>query len=720
MKQVIQDLKSGDTTLEDMPRPNGSQGSLLIRSLSSIVSLGTEKMLIDFGKGNLIAKARQQPDKVKQVLEKAKTDGVVATYKTVKSKLETSIPLGYSNCGFVLEAPANSGFEVGDLVVSNGPHAEVVSVPINLCAKVPEGVKPEEAACTVIGAIALQGVRLMGPSLGETIVVTGLGLIGQLAIQILRANGCQVIGVDLDERKLELARQFGAETVNLAEGADPVSVAQRLTGGAGVDGVLVTASTRSSEPMTQAAHMCRKRGRIVLVGVTGLELSRADFYEKELSFQVSCSYGPGRYDPNYENKGLDYPIGFVRWTEQRNFEAFLRLLADRKVDVGPLISHRFDFANALEAYETVGEGGAMGIALNYSEAAEEWERIRQGGSAKEFPTSLSLGNAAASPSKVVIGMIGSGGFTGQVLGPAFAKTGARLKTVVSTKGVSGTQLGRKLGFENSSTDADSLFLDDDVNSIVITTRHDSHARFVISALASGKNVFVEKPLCIRSEELAQIEETLRTLGSNAEHSDPERDARAPRVMVGFNRRFAPQVVKMKSLLAGVSEPKAMIMVVNSGAIPGDHWIQDPEVGGGRLIGEGCHFIDLLRHLAGAPIVSSQVSFCEDSSLRDTFTITLGFEDGSTGTIHYFSNGNKGLSKERLEVFCGGRVLQLDNFRKLKGYGWKGFSSMNLRSQDKGHAAEARAFVDSIETGAASPIPIEEILEVTRVSLELVG
>jgi len=708
MRQILQDLKDGDTILAEVPSPQAGAGRVLIRTLSSVVSLGTEKMLIDFGKAGWIAKAKSQPDKVKQVLAKIRTDGLMATYKAVQAKLDTSIPLGYANCGFVLEAPEGAGLETGDLVVSNGHHAEVVSVPMNLCAKVPDGVTPETAAFTVIGSIALQGVRLVQPTLGETIVVTGLGLIGQLAVQVLRASGCRVVGIDFDERKCELARGFGAEVINLSTGTDPVAVAQQLTDGRGVDGVLVTASTRSSEPMHQAANMCRKRGRIVLVGVTGLELSRADFYEKELSFQVSCSYGPGRYESNYEGKGMDYPIGFVRWTEQRNFEAFLNLLAEGKVDVAPLISHRFDFDQALDGYEKVSDGKAMGIVLNYPAAHQAREESR-GQETERLAANVPLATSKASSSKAVIGLIGAGGFTGQVLLPGLKETGARLKTIVSSKGVSGTQLGQKFGFENSSTDVDALFADEEINTVLITTRHDSHARYVRLALEAGKRVYVEKPLCLNPDELAEIETLVSQLSAQDSH---------PFLMVGFNRRFAPHVVRMKSLLDGVQEPKAMILTVNAGAIPADHWTQDPEVGGGRIVGEGCHFIDLLRFLAGSSIVAVTSAVAgppDESNLKDTVSISLTFADGSIGTIHYFANGNKKVTKERLEVFCGGRVLQMDNFRSLIGHGWSGFSKMKLWAQDKGHNAEMKALVEAVEKGAESPIPLDQILEVTKAS-----
>ncbi|MFM2112680.1 MAG: hypothetical protein RLZZ271_1340 [Pseudomonadota bacterium] len=703
MKQILQSLKTGATEVAEVPVPAVKSGQLLIHTSRTLVSAGTERMLVEFGKAGWIDKARQQPDKVRMVLDKIKTDGLMPTIEAVFNKLDQPLPLGYCNVGRVGAVGSGvGGFAAGERVISNGKHAEVVSVPVNLCAKVPDSVSDEEAAFTVLGAIALQGIRLVQPTLGETVVVTGLGLVGLLTVQLLRAHGCRVLGLDFDRAKLDMARSFGAEVVDLAAGQDPVAAATLYSRGRGVDAVIVTAATQSSEPMHQAALMCRKRGRIVLVGVTGLELSRDDFFKKELTFQVSASYGPGRYDPNYEEKGQDYPFGFVRWTEQRNFEAVLDMMADGRLDVKPLISHRFDIAEAEQAYALVGGAGpSLGIVLSYPGV-----EVTPASRTVSLSAPAQAGHAAG---EAALGFLGSGNYATAVLIPAFKAAGARLRTVASSAGVTGLHAGRKFGFEETTTDADRLFADDQTKAVVITTQHDSHARFVLKALEAGKHVFVEKPLCLRLDELQTIEQAL-----SATDSKP-----APMVMVGFNRRFAPQVQKVKQLLAGVSGPKTFVMTVNAGAIPADHWTQDPQAGGGRIIGEACHFIDLLRFLADARITGWQ-RMGMDSPTQDTVTLQLSFEDGSIGTVHYFANGSKAFPKERLEVFAGGRVLQLDNFRKLHGFGWSGFSKMNLWRQDKGQKACAAAFVEAVRRGAEAPIALEQILEVSRVTIELAG
>lgn len=702
MKQILQSLKTGETEIAEVPVPHVSQGQLLISTLQTLVSAGTERMLVEFGKAGWIDKARQQPDKVRMVLDKIKTDGLMPTVEAVFNKLDQPLPLGYCNVGRVAKVgTGKTAFEVGDRVISNGKHAEVVSVPFNLCAKVPDSVSDEEAAFTVLGAIALQGIRLVQPTLGETVVVTGLGLVGLMTVQLLRAHGCRVLGLDFDPSKLELARQFGAEVVDLAAGQDPVSAATAYSRGRGVDAVIVTAATKSSEPMHQASLMCRKRGRIVLVGVAGLELSRDDFFKKELTFQVSASYGPGRYDPNYEEKGQDYPVGFVRWTEQRNFEAVLDMMADGRMDVKPLISHRFQIDEAEKAYELVGGSGpSLGILLEYPGVQLNLEaRTVQLEKRQSAPASKGTG--------AVVSFVGSGNYATAVLIPAFKGSGARLRSVASSAGVSGVHAGRKFGFEETTTDTDRLFADAETNSIVVTTRHDSHAHFVKQALQTGKHVFVEKPLCLTLEELADIESQVASL------------VNPPIVMVGFNRRFSPHVQRLKQLLAGATGPKSFVMTINAGAIPAEHWTQDKEVGGGRIVGEACHFIDLLRFLAGVPITAHQ-RMAMDSATQDTVTLQLSFADGSIGTIHYFANGSKAFPKERLEVFTGGRVLQLDNFRKLTGFAWQGFTKMNLWRQDKGQKACASAFVQAINNGGPAPIPFDEIVEVARVSIEVAG
>jgi predicted dehydrogenase/NAD(P)-dependent dehydrogenase (short-subunit alcohol dehydrogenase family) len=576
---------------------------------------------------------------------------------------------------------------------------------VNLCAKIPETVPDEAAAFTVIGAIGLQGIRLATPTLGETVVVTGLGLIGLVTVQLLRAHGCRVLGLDFDQDKLALARQFGAEVVDLSAGQDPIAAAQAFSRGRGVDAVIISASTTSSEPVHQAALMCRKRGRIVLVGVAGLELSRADFFEKELSFQVSCSYGPGRYDVNYEEKGHDYPIGYVRWTEQRNFEAVLDMMSDGRLDVKPLISHRFAIGEAEKAYAVVGGSEpSLGILLTYPGVV-----VTPASRTVQLNVAPPASPATGENKNVTVSFIGSGNYSTAVLIPAFRAAGARLRSVASSAGVSGVHAGRKYGFEETTTDTEQLMADPVSEAVVITTRHDSHALFVLKALEAGKHVFVEKPLCLKLEELEQIRQQCASMGDSS--------ASSRILMVGFNRRFAPHVEKIRALLTTVTGPKAFVMTVNAGAIPADHWTQDPETGGGRVTGEVCHFIDLLRHLAAAPITGwNKVTM--QAGMTDTLSIQLSFADGSIGTVHYLANGSKSFPKERLEVFAGGRVLQLDNFRKLIGYGWPGFRKMNLWRQNKGQQACAAAFIQAIRAGGEAPIPLDEVFEVSRVSIEV--
>ena len=700
MKQVLQSLKTGLTEINDIPTPCVSSGSLLIKTSKTLVSKGTERMLVEFGKAGWIKKAQQQPDKVKMVIDKIRTDGLKPTLEAVFNKLDQPLPLGYCNVGVVHEIGSNvKNFKKNDRVVSNGKHAEVVNVPINLCAKVPDGVSDEEASFTVLGAVALQGIRLVKPTLGETIVVIGLGLVGLLTVQLLRANGCRVLGLDFDYDKLSLAKKFGAEVVNLNK-EDPLVVADIFSRGRGVDAVIITASTTSDKPIQQAALMSRKRGRIVLVGVTGLKISRDDFFKKELKFQVSASYGPGRYDLNYEEKGQDYPVGFVRWTEQRNFEAVLDMMASGAIDVNPLISHQFDISKAEKAYELIsGASPSLGILLTYPgvEITENSKKVLLSDSSNNSKT---VSNKKIN--KIRVSFLGSGNYAASVLIPAFKISGADLHSVASNTGVSGVHAGRKYGFSETTTDSNYLLNDITTDAIAIATRHNSHTEFVLKALKAQKHIFVEKPLCLTLDELDQIK---------IDYSPSKI------LMVGFNRRFAPQIQKMKNLLDDVSSPKSMVMTVNAGEIPSDHWTQDSEIGGGRIIGEACHFIDLLRFLVGRNIDNYQIEFM-DSSTKDTATIQLSFEDGSIGTIHYYANGTKTFPKERLEVFAGGKILQLDNYRKLTGFGWKKFRKMNLWQQDKGQKACVRAFIEAISMDNSSPIPIEEIFEVSRIAINL--
>jgi predicted dehydrogenase len=704
MQQILQDLGNGETILVTAPAPQVRPGQILIDTAKTLISTGTERMLVDFGKAGLIAKARAQPEKVAQVLSKVKTDGLLTTIDAVRSKLGQPIPLGYSNVGVVRAVGAGvEGFAVGDRVVSNGPHADVVNVPKNLCAKIPDNVSDEAASFTVVASIGLQGIRLAEPTLGEAVVVTGVGLIGLMTVQLLRAHGCRVLAIDFDTEKLALAKAFGAETCNPGAGEDPVAAGLAFSRGQGVDAVIITASTKSNDPVTQAAQMSRKRGRIILVGVTGLELNRADFYEKELSFQVSCSYGPGRYDQDYEERGQDYPLGFVRWTEQRNFVAILDMLASGQLTTDGLVSHRVAFAEAPEAYKLLtADKGALGIVLDYPHSAEARHAI-----------SVDIADASpaapASPTAPVVGFIGAGNYASRVLIPAFRAAGADLDTIVSAGGTSGVVHGERSGFRRASSSSDQLFADASVNTVAIATRHNSHAPLVTAALRAGKHVFVEKPLCLTRDELAEVK---------AVHAVSGRV-----LMVGFNRRFSPLAVKMKALVDRVAEPKVLLFVMNAGAIPASHWTQDTAVGGGRIIGEACHHIDLMRFLVGSPITSIEARRMGDNPAQplteDKAVITVGFADGSFGTVHYLANGGNSFPKERIEVFAAGRTLQLDNFVSLNSFNWPGFRKQKLWRQDKGQNDCAAAFLAAIGEGRESPIPADELFEVAEATLTAV-
>jgi predicted dehydrogenase len=710
MKQIIQNLKNGETSLIEVPCPEVSHGNLLIHTKSSLISSGTERMLVDFGKAGYLAKARQQPDKVRAVLVKAKTDGLASTYEAVQSKLSQPIALGYCNVGEVVGVGSGvEGFTVGDRVVSNGNHSEVVSVPKNLCAHIPDNVSDEQASFVVLAAIGLQGIRLAKPTLGEQIVVIGLGAIGLMTVQMLRAQGCRVLAVDVQDDRLQLASQVGAITANPSTGEDVLAVADKFSRGRGVDAVIITASTKSHDVVSQSAKMCRKRGRIILVGVVGLNLVRDDFYEKELSFQVSCSYGPGRYDSDYEETGHDYPIAFVRWTEQRNFEAVLDLMDSGLIDALPLVSHRVPFEKAPDIYQRMSEGEqGLGIILQYSSPPAT--RAEKTIALPKLPGTKSF--AVNCP---IVGFIGAGNYASRVLIPAFKVAGARLHSVVTSGGLSGSIHGAKSGFEYSSTDVDAIMNNDSINTIAIATRHDSHSELVCRGLQSGKSVFVEKPLAINREGLSAIKKQyLRQEGHLG--CGP-----LNHLMVGFNRRYSSHITKMKSLLANVTEPKSFIMTMNAGYIPQDHWVHDSTVGGGRIIGEACHYIDLMRFLVGSEIVDVNArcmgQLASAKINDDNAVITLGFADGSFGTINYLSNGSSAYPKETIEVFSAGRVLVLDNFRVLRGYGWSGFKLMRTWRQDKGQKLCVEAFLSGIRSNEP-PIPFNELVEVASVSLDI--
>ncbi len=718
MKQIVQSLKDGTTQLIESPSPSVKEDCLLIATRSSVLSVGTEKVLVEFGRSSYLSKAKQQPDKVKQVLDKIKTDGVISTYDAVKNKLNELKVLGNCNAGVVIGIGRNvEGFSIGDRVVSNGPHAEVVCISKNLCVKIPTAVSDEEAAFAVLGSIALQGIRLSKPTLGERFVVYGTGLIGLLAIQILIANGCHVLGIDYDESRLGLAERFGAQVVNLSVGHNLLSSSSCFSNGCGADGVIITASTTSSQPVQQAAQMCRKRGRIVLIGATGMKLYREEFYNKELSFQVSSSYGPGRYDPTYEDKGQDYPFAYVRWTARRNIQAVLELMSTNKIQVKPLITHRYQFDEALRAYEMILEAKEpyIGVVLQY----KYWENA-------EMPVKIDLfekqGPQISSKAvdhahkQVRIGFIGAGNFSSQVLLPAIKKNDVELKIITSSKGLSASIVGRRFGFAAAASKAEEVFGDQTINTVFITTRHDSHAHYTLRALKAGKNVFVEKPLCLTEQELESIIAFQKEKEAVVENEKPI-------LMVGFNRRFSPFARQMKTLTSNLDEPKSLIITVNAGHVSAEHWTQDQQVGGGRIIGEACHFIDLARFLVNQSICGYTVNFIGDKRIgcgKDTVSFTLKFSDGSIATVHYFANGHKLYPKERVELFCAGRILVLDNFRQLVGYGWPAFKKTRRLKQDKGHQEEVDTFINAIKKGLNAPIPFEELIEVSRFSLAIAG
>jgi len=708
LREVLQSLREASAEVAEVVAPRPSPGHLLIRSVASVVSAGTERMLTDFARASLVGKARQQPDRVRQVLDKARTDGLVTTLEAVRARLDEPLALGYANAGRVIALGAGvSGFSLGDLVASNGPHAEVVSVPATLCALVPEGVEAEAAATASLAAIALQGIRLAAPSLGERFVVTGLGLIGLLAVQLLVAHGCEVMGVDIDPARLDLAARLGATQVASADVA--VAAAHGFARGRGVDGVIVAASSRSSDPIHQAAVMCRQRGRIVLVGVTGLELDRADFYEKELSFQVSCSYGPGRYDSSYEDRATDYPFGLVRWTAGRNMAAALDMMASGRLDAASLLTHRFPLAEAPRAYETLGsDRTALGIVLEYPPAEAVSTEAMLVPTVSPFP---SRGARPVGGRGSRVGVIGAGAFATRVMLPALRAAGADIVAIAGRGGPSATVAARQFDAGRATNDPASVIEAPDVDVVFVFTRHDSHAPWVQAALAAGKHVFVEKPLAIDAPGLETV---------IAAREDALARGAVPLVGVGFNRRFAPVTQRMVELLGATPGPRAIDILVNAGPIPASHWTQDPAIGGGRLVGEGCHFIDLARFLAGSPITGVAATALGSGVSGESASVTLSHADGSVSTIGYYANGSKRFPKERVTVLAGGRVLVNDNFRRLTTSGWPTRRGQRLLRQDKGHGAEVKAFLDAVQTGGPAPIPFEELAEVTAATLLAAG
>jgi predicted dehydrogenase/NADPH:quinone reductase-like Zn-dependent oxidoreductase len=695
MKQVLQRLDYGTIELADVPMPSVAGPRLLVQSRVSLISAGTERMLLDFGRAGWLEKARQQPEKVRQVFDKVRTDGLATTLDAVRSKLGTPIALGYCNAGVVTEVGTRvPGFSAGDRVVTNGPHAEFVVAPHTLASRIPDGVSDDAAAFAPVAAIGLQGIRLAAPTLGETVVVYGLGLIGLLTVQLLRANGCRVIGIDNNPERLALAETFGAEPV-AAEGSVSDAVLG-ATSGVGADVVLLTLASDSPEPIREAARMSRKRGRIVLVGVTDLSLNRDEFYKKELSFQVSCSYGPGRYDPSYEDQGHDYPLAFVRWTEQRNMDAVLRLMAEGSVDPSPLITARIRFAEAARAYDVLEQGGNIGIVLTYDETPS---------SSRVVPLSAPRGRAAHRTKAPTIGIIGAGNFAQRTIIPILRELRADIRTVVSPGGAAAAIAGKLGDAELAASQADAVLDDPAIDTVYVLTRHDSHASLALRALRAGKHVFVEKPLALDVGDLQTLDAEARAAGTL--------------LTVGFNRRFAPLAERAAHAARARSGPLAVSMIVNAGKLPREHWTRDRAVGGGRLTGEGCHFIDLARFLVGAPVAAMQVVAARDDrghALDDIATVSLSYADGSIATIQYLANGSNAFPKERIDLFFDSRTLTIDNWRRLITHGASWRPQLGGK-QDKGHLALQRAWLAAIAGGGGPPIAYDELFETSRLSIQ---
>ena len=690
MLQIIQDLNNGNTILTEVPTPLVKPGQVLIQTTRSLVSLGTERMLVEFGKSNLFQKAKQQPDKVKEVINKIKSDGIIPTINAVFNKLGQPIPLGYCNVGKVIAVGKGvEDFIIGDRVTSNGPHAEIISVPKNLVSKIPDDVTDEEATFTVIGAIGLQGIRLANPTFGETIVVVGLGLIGLITAQLLKSNGCNVIGFDYDSNKVSLAKSFGINAINPNEGVDQVAYVLNATNAIGADAVIITASNKSNEIISQSAKMSRKRGRIILVGVVGLHISRSDFYEKELTFQVSCSYGPGRYDDNYEQKGQDYPLPFVRWTERRNFDAILKAISNKTIQVKPLITEQINLIEYQHIYGNMSNSNSIASILVYP------DNNNLNRSIQIFENKLTQGSGT-------IGIIGAGNFTSAMILPCLKKTSANLKFISSSSGLSGTTLAKKYKIGYSTTDNAVILEDKDVDLIMVTTRHNSHSKLVIDSLMKGKNVFVEKPLALNQKELDQVIEAYNKSGKT--------------LTVGFNRRFAPLAIQMKKALGSVDSPMNIIATMNAGFVPSNIWVHDMEIGGGRIIGEACHFIDLITYLSGSKVKSVCMNSMgiQTKENTDNASILLKYENGTNAVINYFSNGSKAYSKERVEVYHQDKTLVMDNWRKLKGYGFNNFNTASS-SQDKGHQNQFNLLINSVQKGGNQIIPFDELVNTTKAS-----
>ena len=706
MKQVLQNQKTGDVKATEVPAPVARPGFVLVRTAASLISAGTERATVEAGQKGLLARAVQQPHLVSQVIQKAKTEGILNTVEAVRSKLGSLVALGYSAAGTVIEVGNDvSNFHVGDRVACAGvgyaSHAEILSVPKNLCVRLPDEVSFDAAAFGTLGAIAMQGVRLAELTLGESVVVIGLGLVGQVTAQLLRANGCRVFGIELDSQKIELAKQFGADG-----GCAPDDDAQRRvmewSRGRGADAVLITAATSSNAPVELAGEISRKKGRVVAVGAVGLNIPRQPYYDRELGFKISMSYGPGRYDPEYEERGHDYPIGYVRWTEGRNLESFLDLLAEGRVNVEGLITHRFKLDQAEQAYQLIaGESGEpyLGVVLHYESDHEPERRIP-----------VAVKKAAASPAakSVRVGLIGAGNYARAMLLPHFKSAGAELQSIATASGVTARTVAEKFGFRYCVSGADEVLADEEVNLIVIATRHDTHAELARRALSCGRHVFVEKPLALNDHELDSVI-------AAAAQSKGE-------LIVGYNRRFSPMGRAAREFFKDHQAPLSINYRVNAGRIPPSHWAQDAREGGGRIIGEVCHFIDFMHFMTGSlttrVYAESIASRNQEITNEDSVFITLRFADGSNGAIAYVSEGDKALPKERIEIFGAGKSLVIDDFRSCVAYQDGREKKTKLREQDKGQEDEVSAVCAVVLEGKPAPIALEDLATTTRATFRI--
>jgi len=709
MKQVVQSARSGKLAVKDVPEPLVRPDHVLVKTRASLISAGTERMVVEFAKSSMIGKAKARPDLVRKVIDKARRDGPLPTLRAVLARLDEPLPLGYSAAGEVVAVGAGieGKFRVGQRVAIGGAglanHAELNVVPENLVAPIPDDVNYEEACFGTLGAIALHGVRNLGLELGDVAAVVGVGLVGQLAVQFLKLAGVRPIALDYDEARLELARYGGAEMLwNLADG-DPSAAVLDLTGGQGCDGVVIAAATDSSEPFETAAAIARDRARIALIGITGTEFPYREFMKKELSVVVSRSYGPGRYDDDYERRHMKYPAGYVRWTETRNLAETLRLMTrktDRRLAVEPLITHTIPFAEAERAYRLVTERTEphLGVVLRYADAPSA--KIKR----LTVPRSVSHGKGETGGT-CVLAVIGAGTFARTVLLPRLAKlANLKLDTIVTERGISAEHTQERFGFERVAAEPDAVFADPAINAVLIATPHASHARLTAAALRAGKNVLVEKPLALSRDELNDV--------------IAARNGSAAFLQVGFNRRFAPMTAKAKAHLARLGGPKFVLLRVNAGQLPPESWQSAPDQGHGRILGEACHFIDLARHLIGAKIASVSASAAQPSrSASEDVTITLNFTDGSLATIAYTALGAAGYSKELIEAYAGGTVVTIEDFRELTiAVGGKAKRQRAMLDQDKGHQAELAAFVKAAAAGGPAPVDETELIETSLATI----